>query len=348
MNYIQLPPELAGLEGKVQWVQQVNSNEYHMSCPNCGVIGTHTDGTPFSDYHPSNRFIVWMESRSNGKPFGMCVRHCGYKWTPDKSDAVWTEEEKAAFVAKRREINEREEERIRKYAEDVVMKQRVYVRYINSMKESQYGKMYLHQRGFTSDRWNEYFGFGIFEDYKCRGELDTYYSPAITMPIIGLGGVVEQVKLRVTEAHHEKDRFRNLYKTNAQHPYFPMKDIKIENKVAIFEGEMKSCRVAMAKAKSESLPNDVQIIATQGKGVGARMVYKLEKAEVIYLCLDPDAFAPNKNGDTTIMQAARKFGYDRVRIIPCRQKIDDALQAGFNLRNAFNMAVKPIQLGLKQ
>ena len=336
-NFIPLPPELSGLEGRVQWVQQVNPNEYHMSCPNCGVQPHH------SDSHPSNRFIVWMESRSNGKPFGMCVRHCGYKWTPEKSDAIWTEEEKAAFASKRRELNQREEERIRRYAESVVMKQKVYVNYFHKMQNSQYGQNYLKQRGFTSDKWNEYFGFGIFEDYKCRGKLDTYYSPAITFPIVGLGNVIEQVKLRVTEAHHKDDRFRNLYKTNAQHPYFPLKDTTIKNKVAVFEGEFKSCMVAMRG----KLPEDVQIIATQGKGVGSRMQYMLEKAEVIYVCLDPDAYEPNDKGETSIMQTAKRFGYDRTRIITCKQKVDDAILKGFNLRNAFNMAVKPSQLGLK-
>jgi len=112
-NFIPLPPELSGLEGRVQWVQQVNHNEYKMSCPNCGVNGTHADGTPYSDFNPSDRFIVWMESRSNGQPFGMCVRGCGYKWSTHKQDAIWTPEEKALFAEKRKEFNQREEESIR-------------------------------------------------------------------------------------------------------------------------------------------------------------------------------------------------------------------------------------------
>lgn len=335
-----LPPELAGLDGKVHYVQQVNANEYHMSCPSCGIQSHH------SDSHPSDRFIVWIESRLSGKPFGMC-RACGWKWSSDRQDAVWTEEEKAAFAEKRRELNQREEERIRYYAETVVMKQKVYGKYMQGMANSAYGKQYLQQRGFTSEKWNHFFGFGIIEDFKCAGYMSTYYTPAITIPIVGVSGLVEQVKLRVTEAHHEKDRFRNLYKTKAQHIYLPMREGKISNKVALFEGEFKSCTVAMDKAKNKSLPEDVQIVATQGKGIGARMQYALEKCEVIYLCLDPDTFIPNIKGETTIMQAARRFGLERVRIIPCKQKVDDAILQGFNLRNAYNMAVKPQSLGLK-
>jgi len=341
MEFTTLPPEFSALTGRVQWVQRVNENEYTSSCPNCGIQPHHNDS------NPSNRFIMWLESRETGKPFGMCFRHCGWRWTPGKQDVQWTDEEKAAFVAKRRELNEREEKRIREYSQSVVMKQKVYVRYIERMKESQYGKIYLQQKGFVSDEWNKYFGFGIFEDYKCHGKLDTYYSPAITIPIIGLEQVIENVKMRVTEAHHKDDRFRNLYKTKAQHPYFPMKDLKVANKVAIFEGEFKSCTVAMNKVKTHSLPEDVQIIATQGKGIGGRMAYILEKCEVVYLCLDPDAYEPNDKGNTGIMQSARKLGYDRVRIIPCREKIDDAILQGFDLRAAYNMAVKPFQLGLK-
>jgi len=337
MNFVTLPPELVTLEGKVFFVQQVSINEYHMSCPACGVQPHH------SDSHPSDRFIVWIESRISGKPFGMC-RSCGWKWSSDKHDAVWTEEEKAVFIAKRKELNERENQRIAEYSKNVVMKQAVYLRYMENLKKSQYGQKYLSERGFNSVEWNTYFGYGIFEDYKCRGFLDTYYAPAITMPVTGLNKIVENVKLRVTDAHHEKDRFRNLYATKAQHPYFPLHDSAIKNKVAIFEGEMKSNAVAMRGG----LPEDVQIIGTQGKGIGARMIYMLEKCEVVYLCLDPDTFIPNEKGDTTIMQSAKKIGYDRTRVILAgNAKVDDAILKGFNLRNAYNMAVKPIQLGLK-
>lgn len=331
-----LPPELAGLEGRVHFVQQVNINEFHMSCPSCGVQPNH------SDSHPSDRFIVWIESRLSGKPFGMC-RTCGWKWSSDKQDAVWTDEEKAAFAAKRRELNQREEERIRQYAESVVMKQKVYERYNQSIKKSTYAWQWLEKRRLNSKEWLDYLQIGIFEDYKCRGYMSTYYSPAITMAVWGLDNRVENVKLRVAEAHHPNDRFRNLYKTNAQHPYFPNRDEKIANKVAIFEGEMKSISVAMWG----NIPEDVQVIGTQGKGIGSRMVYMLEKAEIVYLCLDPDTYEPNQKGETTIMQAARKFGLERVRIVPCKQKVDDAILQGFNLRNAFNMAIKPQSLGLK-
>jgi hypothetical protein len=335
-TYITLPPELVGLEGKVQWVQQVNPNEYHMSCPNCGFSPTH------SDSHPSDRFVVWIESRFNGRPFGMCVRHCGFKWSPDKADAVWTPEEKAAFIEKKKELNQRENERILQYAKDVVMKQAVYLKYMEKMESSVFGKMYLEQRGFNSNEWNKWFGYGILEDYKCHGELSTYYTPAITMPVMGLNKIVENVKLRVADAHHPKDRFRNLYKSGNQHPYFPMHDEKVGNKVAIFEGEMKSNQVAMRG----NLPENVQVIATQGKGIGSRLAYMLENCEVVYLCLDPDAFVPNEKGQTGIMQAATRLGAQRVRIITCKQKVDDAILKGFNLLNAFNMAVKPAQLGL--
>lgn len=337
-TFVPLPPEFAALDGRVQWVQQVNANEYTSSCPNCGI-----DPAKHSDYNPSDRFIMWMESRETGRPFGMCVRGCGYKWSPGKADAVWTEEEKAAFAAKRREVNQREEERIRQYAQDVVMKQAIYLKYMEQLNNSEYGKQWLHKRGFNSPEWNRWFGYGIIEDYKCKGYMSTYYSPAITMPIINAGKIVENVKLRVTEAHHDRDRFRNIYKAGNQSIYLPMHDDAIKNKVIVIEGEMKSNSVVMRG----NLPEEIQVIATQGKGIGARLVYVLEKCEIVYLCLDPDAFIPNEKGDTSIIQAARKFGYDRTRIIPCREKIDDAILKGFNLRNAFNMALKPNQLGVK-
>jgi len=331
-NFVPLPPEFAALEGKVQWVQQINANEYHCSCPNCGVEPQHNDS------HPSDRFVLWLESRESGRPFGMCVRHCGYKWSPNKQDAVWTEEEKAAFAMKRRELNERENERILEYARTVVMKQRIYVRYMENLEKSAYGQWYLASRGFDSKEWNKFFGYGIIEDYKVTGRNSTYYSPAISMPIVGLSNVVENVKLRVTDAHDKNDRFRNIYKSGNQHPYFPMHDSHVENKVLIIEGEMKSNTVAMRGRAG------MQVIGTQGMGVGSRMIYMLENAEVVYLCLDPDAYIPNAKGTIPALNVARQIGYDRTRIVMCREKIDDAIMQGFNLSNAINMAIKPAHL----
>lgn len=330
-NFIPLPPEFEGLTGKVEWVQQINENEYHSSCPNCGIDG-------HSDSNPSDRFVMWVESKVNGKPFGMCVRHCGFKWSPEKQDAIWTEEEKQAFAQKRRELNQREEERILQYAQTVVMKHKLYNRYMGLAKDNQYFKEYLYGRGFNSDEWNRWFGFGFYPDYKCKGKLSTYFTPAITMPVNGIGKVVEQIKIRVIDPHDPADRFRNLYSTKTQHLHLPMREMVIGNKVALFEGEMKSDLVA----KSGWIPNDTTIIATQGMGIGNRVFYTLENAEVVYLCLDPDAFIANpKTKESPVMRVAKKIGLDRTRIIMCKEKVDNAILKGFNLRNAYNMAVKP-------
>jgi hypothetical protein len=336
MNYIDLPPELVGLQGRVQFVQRINDNELHMSCPNCGTEPHH------SDSNPSDRFVVWMESRLNGRPFGMCIRHCGFKWTPGKQDVEWTPEEKAAFTAKRRELNQRENERIQEYARNVVMKQAAYLKYADDFKSSAYAVKYMQARGFDSPEWNEWFKYGVIEAFRVNGRNGQYYSPAITMPIFGVGKFIENVKVRVADAHDPQDRFRNLYKSGNQHPYFPLQDETVANKVVIFEGEMKANQVVMRGG----LPEDIQVQATQGKGMGARHIYMVENCEVVYLCLDPDAFVPNEKGDTGIMQNVRKIGYDRTRIIICKEKVDDAILGGFNLLNAFNMAVKPSQLGL--
>lgn len=343
LNYIDLPIEFQGLQGRVQWVTKINDNEYHSSCPRCGINGNHADGSPYTDQNPSDRFIMWLSSRNTGLPFGICFRGCGFKWTPNKEDTHWTDEERQVFKEKQNELQERENERVKKYALEVVMKHNLHLKYIDNLKNSTYGQNYLKKRGFNSEYWNNYFGFGIWEDYKCRGFLDTYYAPAITMPIAFLDRVVENIKLRVTEPHHTKDRFRNLYKTGAQHVYLPMKGDHIMNKVAIIEGEMKSCTVAMRG----NLPNDVQIIASQGNGIGTRMLHAIRNCEVVYLILDPDTFTPNDNGVTNIMTNAKRIGYDRVQIVPTKQKVDDAILQGYNLRNAFNMAVKPERLGLK-
>lgn len=338
-NYIDLPIEFMGLQGKVQWVQKVNDNEYTSSCPRCGI-----NPEKHSDMNPSDRLIMWLSSRSTGKPFAMCYRGCGFKWSPEKQDAMWTDEEIQEFKRKRIELIERDNERIETYAREVVMKQGFYKQYTENLKNSTYGNQYLASRGFKYPEWNRLFGFGIVEDYFCKGFLDNYYSPAITMAIKSPKNLIENIKFRVAEAHHTKDRFRNQYKSGTQHIYLPMGEEKIMNKVAIMEGEMKSAMVAM---KTYQKLNDVQILGTQGDGIGARMLHAIKDCEVVYLSLDPDCFVPNEKGITNAMMNAKKIGYDRVRfILSGKQKMDDAILQGFNFINAYNMAVKPERLGL--
>lgn len=339
-TYVELPIEFSGLQGQVQWVQRVNDNEYTSSCPRCGV-----NHEKHSDSSPSDRFIMWIANKNTGKPFGMCFRGCKYKWSPEKHDAIWTDEEIKEFKRKREELIERENERITKFARETVMAQGFYKQYAENLKNSNYGKQYLANRGFDSLEWIEFLQFGIIEDYLCKGFLDNYYSPAITMPVKGLAHTIENIKMRVADAHHTKDRFRNLYKSKAQHIYLPMGEMAIANKVIVIEGEMKSAFVA--QQTYSRIPSDVQIIATQGNGIGERMLHAIKNCEVVYLLLDPDTFVPNKDGITSIMQNVKKIGYDRVRIPLCNDKIDDAMLQGFNFINAFNMAVKPQSLGLK-
>lgn len=325
-----LPPQLAGLEGRVQFVTRVNENTYTMSCPNCGVLPEHNNN------NPSDRFVVWMSSKLNGKPFGMCVRHCRFKWTPDKQDAEWSQEEKEEFKRKAREMIIAEDERVKKYAQDVIMKQAIYKRYAMQFGSSPVAKEYMHERGFTDD-WLQYFGYGFDDGFKVSGRNSTYYSPAIIRPVMNIGGIVEQLKVRVIDAKCTQDRFRNIYKTKAQHIHIPLWRDGLKSKVFIAEGEMKADYVAM----SGYVPKDISVIGVQGKGIGDRAYYQLENADVIYLCLDPDAFEPDKYGKVYAVDVAKRFGIDRTRFVIIRAKVDDAMNKGFNLGNAINMASKP-------
>lgn len=332
MNYTELPIEFSALEGKVQFVQKINENEYHSSCPQCGVEPRHNES------NPSDRFVMWIASNTTGRPFGMCVRHCRYKWSSDKADADWTPEERAIFEQKRRELNEREEARIVDYAQNVIMKQKIYLRYNQELKKSVMGVEYLHERGFTND-WIRHLGLGIMHDYKVKGRNSTYYSPAITMPVIAEGERIENIKMRVMQPNCKEDRYRSLYATQAQHYHLPNKDLKIGNKVILVEGEIKSDIVAMYA----HLPSELTIIGTQGKGIGQRLLRKLENTELVYLALDPDAFLPDLNGNVTVAQVARKVGIERTRFIPVNGKPDDMIMQGWNMLNAYNMAIKPTQ-----
>jgi len=335
-NFVDFPPQLEGLRGKVQWLQQVNENEFTASCPQCGVQPNH------SDANPSNRFVIWISSRKNGKPFGLCVRHCGYKWSADKADAIWTPEEKAEFEIKRKEWEAAEALRIREYAINTVMKQGIYTRYHESVWDSPLAKEELSKRGLWHDFYVRTWLFGFIPDYKVTG-LGTYYSPALTIPVFGeacegYGGIIENVKVRVLNPKCSDDRYRNLYKTKAQHLHFPAYMNKRTKKAFVVEGELKADTVAI---RTPLIENDFTVIGTQGKGVGAYARHLLDSFEEIYLALDPDAFFPDKNGTVAAINLARQLNVERVRFVALSEKVDDAIMKGFNLLNAANMAINP-------
>lgn len=329
-----LPPEFQALVGKVNYVKKISENEYHSSCPNCG-------GAPHQDGSYPDRFILWRVSRS-GTPFGMCVRKCGYKWSPHKEDAKWTPEERAEFARKQAEMEaewmKAEAERIEKLAE-LVTTQAVWKRCYDNAPEAA-REYWLKKRGIPYD-WQEALMLGYFDNYTVRGQgVSSYHSPAYTIPMFNPKGVIENITLRVANPRFSNDRYRRMYSSKAQHLYSPER--RVANKIVLMEGEIKA---AIGQIYGW-LPQDMTVYGVQSKSPERRILKMLDFAEVVYIAFDPDAYVTDPTTKrVAVIEAAKQIGMERVRFVvpPKNIKFDDAILQGYKFRNAVNMAVKSLQ-----
>lgn len=325
-----LPVEFASLDGSIAFVRQVTSNEFHSSCPSCKG-GIHEDGS-----YP-DRFVLWIASR-RGTPFGLC-RKCGYKWTPTKEDAKWSDEEREEF---KRKIQELESQYFAQKAIELeelskrIEQQGIYEQYHENALGNEYAMNYYASIGID-ELWMRFLKKGMISDYTVKGHNSTYHSPAFTFPIWTLGGRIENVKIRVASPKDSSDRYRNLYKAGCQSLYLPTKDDKIKNKVIVVEGEKKADTVAMYT----HLSDEWQVVGVQSSQPEKRVLKMLEPAEVVFLAFDPDCYCANESGAVPVLRVAEQVGKKRCRLVvpPRDTKFDDAILQGFKFGNALNMAV---------
>ena len=331
MIITEFPPEFSELEGKIKYLVAVSENEYHSSCPNCG-------GEIHSDGSLPDRFILWKQSR-RGNVFGMCFRKCGYKWTPNKSDATWTAEERAEFSRKQIEdeaaYNEKVAARLERLSE-LVVSHLFWKTYHDNMPPQ--AIEYYEKVRMINKEWRDFLFLGYFQNYSVHGNLSNYRDNAFTIPVYNMKGDIENVVMRIEHPRDKNDRYRRLYKSGAQHLYAPRQCKK--NKIVLMEGELK----AITGEMYGNLPSDYAVYGVQSKMPEKRILKMLDFAEVVYIAFDPDAYLPEGNTNRiAVIETAKTIGFERVRLVipPRDMKFDDAILKGYNFANAVNMAINP-------
>lgn len=332
MNEItEFPPEFLGLVGRIKYLTQVNENEYHSSCPNCG-------GEPHADGSLPDRFVIWKVSR-RGTTFGMCIRKCGYKWTPNKQDTEWTDEERAEFQRKAAQMEAEYNAKIAEKLESLsqlITAQQVWKRCHDETPE--HAKKYYSERRGIPQEWQDFLSLGYMPNYTVRNRLTSYKDNAYTIPLYNFEGVIENITLRIENPIDSNDRYRRLYKSHAQHLYAPR--MGKSNKVVLMEGELK----AITGEAYGGLPSDFVVYGVQSKMPEKRILKMLDFAEVVYIAFDPDAYVPEGNTNRiAVIETAKQIGMERVRLVipPNGVKFDDAMLQGYNFSNAVQMAIRP-------
>jgi hypothetical protein len=313
MQRVAVPPELKGL--KINYLHQTGPNELHSSCPKCG-------GAVHSDGSWPDRFIILIKSETTGGLFAFC-RSCGLKWSPKR---VLTQQQKNDWVKERREI----EERIKCDAEkaiELLSKEQIWEQYHNNLD----GKLrqYYYDKKIT-DYWIDYWALGYCADKTVGTKQGLWHTPTLTIPIFeAVTKRVLNIRHRLLNPNRPDDKYRPDRTGLRSALYLTNYEKQPEGKVLLVEGEFK----AMTTFIVLDDPN-ISVVGIPGKMPDLAMLDQLKDCEVIYLCLDPDAYTVNE--DNKISAADRLSAYfdDRARIIRVPFKIDDMVIKGYLDKNS--------------
>ena len=310
MKYDTLPPEFEAVASLVSYVCKRTANEWSGSCPTCG-------GIPHRNGEPPDRFRMWRVSRY-GKPLGWC-RSCGYVWTsdtgrkPTKDEIEFWQKEQIQIEQERRDQAER--------ALELLQNERMWEKFYS--QNNRYSMDYFAERGLSKS-WIEYLKLGLVPDYivksRQNGEWEYYHSPAVSHPVWMVGGIVQNIKLRVTSPRRGADRYRNWYKTEKSYLHVPLYDLPLSGVGVIVEGEFK------ADVLEQTLDDlKFRVVGLQSKTPASAIFAELKDLDPIYVWLDEDAFCKENGKESAVEYVVRMVGKERARIVQCPVKVDDGI-----------------------
>lgn len=305
-----LPAEFNSIASQVHYVVKRTHNEWSSECPRCG-------GSVHKNGDLPDRFRMWKVSKY-GKPLGWC-RSCGYIWTPE-SDRKPTREEIEQWRLEQIKI-EQERKQAAERALELLQNNRLWEQFYS--QNNDWSRQIYRERGI-SDSWIDYLKLGLMPDYVVRGDGE-YHSPASTIPVWNVGGVVQNIKLRILNPKCNQDRYRNFYQMGNSFLFVPLYDLPLTGAGIIVEGEFKSIVL-------EQTLNDpkYRVVGVQSKSPDPEIFEQLKGLDPIYIWLDPDAFRiecdlEGKSRETAVERMVRLVGKERSLIVKCPCKVDDGI-----------------------
>jgi hypothetical protein len=251
---------------------------------------------------------MWTNATGKNKVMGWC-RHCGYVWFPE-SDKPMSKDD---FDKWRREQIEREEQR-KKDAERAIanlQSEKIWETYHQALRKSSYGISTVESWGISRP-WAELWKIGFIEDYIVHSKEGEYHRPAISIPVWKMDGSVANVKVRVLDPKSSNDRYRKIYKTGQDSPFWT--EPKRYDTCLVVEGEKKAmvCRT--------KTPKGIQVVGLPTKTPNKEMLNQFNGFKKLYVCLDPDA-----TEDGSLERLVLSLGKFRTNILILPDKIDDMI-----------------------
>lgn len=277
-----------------------------------------------------DRFVLFRMGR-HGFPFAFCRQDPdNHTWSPYK-DKKPSQSEIDEFKRNQIEVEKARIEASKRTIE-ILQNDRLWEKFFADNIE--YSMNEYRKRGL-SDSWIKYLQLGFIADYTVKSNRhDDYHSPAFTIPVWGVGGVVQNIKLRMANPQYDYDRYRNFYHSGRSFLYVPLYDLPLTGAGVVVEGEFKSAVV-------EQHLDDVsyRVVGIQSKTPDSELLAELKDLDPIYLCLDPDAFIrEDKQKETAVERMTRLLGRERVLIVDLPCKPDDGINEGMELKKFLRMA----------
>lgn len=318
-----LPPEFDKISHLVSYVHRKSNNEFSGSCPQCGSAGHKGGGEP-------DRFVMFRIGRY-GFPLGFC-RRCGYRWTdkgnlPSKEDVeLWRsyqiEVEQARLESARRSL-------------ELLQNDKAWEEFYKNNNEY---SLEMFRGWGISEFWVQRLRLGLIPDYTVKSGEEYYHSPAITIPIWFTGGVVQNVKIRVTNPRHPYDRYRNLYPMGQSFLFIPRYEEPLRGTGILVEGEKKAIVLEQCLDDPKR-----RVIGLQSMTPDQSLVNQMKDLDKIFLWLDPEAFevkydSKGKALETPVQRMIRLVGRERTLVVECPVKLDDGILEGMNPNRYLSMA----------
>lgn len=320
MRQVTLPVEFQGLQGKVNYVQQVSRIEFSSSCPQCG-------GVPHKNGEFPDRFRMWTNANGKNKVLGWC-RHCSYVWFPDSDKPISKED----IEKWRGEQIRREEERKREAEQALksLRSERIWERYHMAMTEWSWAV--VKEWGVHED-YAKYWQLGFIPDYTVyRKNQEPYHSPGVSIPVWQSDGSVANVKVRVLNPKETTDRYRSLYKTGTGMPFIAFPELKSDTALVV-EGEKK------AMVCGQWSEQKYQTVGVPTKTPSTQSLSVLDSFGKVIICLDPDARIKPENGTSALRRMIEMVGKERVLVLNLPDKVDDMIvKYGLNINDAMRYA----------
>lgn len=307
-----LPPQFDAIASLVTNVHKKTATEYSSSCPKCGG---------------KDRFVMFLVSR-HGYPLGWC-RQCQYRWTPKEKNQP-TKDQIAEWRAMQIEVEKARIQAAQRSLE-ILQHDHMWTRFHD--QNNDWSRQTFRSWGL-SDTWIDYLKLGLVPEYIVYARDTEYYSPAFTIPIWNVGGVVQNIKLRIANPREASDRYRNYYPMGSSFLFVPNYDLELKGACVLVEGEKKAALL------EQTLDDpDYRVVGLQTKSPASELFDQLKDFEVVYIALDPDAFQRNgKEKETAVERITRMIGKERSRIVHFPCKPDDGILAGMNPRPFIRMA----------